>query len=107
MSAKISALRYSVEPGDIPGAIRVLLDDYEQSGDMMIRVLALEHRFPDLTEVLTLARAGHREWVAYVFEPYLPPRGPRRDDAIPRRRRIEGESAGGDCAQAQRKLSGS
>ena len=84
MSAKISALRYSVEPGDIPGAIRVLLDDYEQSGDMIIRVLALEHRFPDLTEVLTLARAGHREWVAYVFEPYLPPRGPRRDDAISR-----------------------
>src|SRR6476469_9066058 len=39
MSAKISELRYSVEPGDVAGAIRVLLDDYEQSGDMIIQVL--------------------------------------------------------------------
>src|SRR6478752_1842610 len=84
MSAKISELRYSVEPGDVAGAIRVLLDDYEQSGDMIIRVLALEHRFPDLTEVLDLGRAGHREWVAHIFEPYLPPRGRPREDAITR-----------------------
>ena len=84
LSEKISGLRYSVVPGDIPGAILVLVDDYEQSGDMIIRVLALEHRFPDLTEVLAVGRAGHREWVAYIFEPYLPRRGHRREDAITR-----------------------
>src|SRR5947207_13117615 len=84
LSEKISGLRYSVVPGDIPGAILVLVDDYEQSGDMIIRVLALEHRFPDLTEVLAVGRAGHRAWVTYIFEPYLPPRGRRREDAITR-----------------------
>jgi AcrR family transcriptional regulator len=84
MTKKISGLRYSVVPGDLPGAIRVLLDDYEQSGDMIIRVLALEHRFPDLTEVLAVGRAGHREWVTHIFEPYLPRRGRQREDAITR-----------------------
>jgi AcrR family transcriptional regulator len=84
LSKEISEVRYSVDPGDIPGAVRVLLDDYEQSGDMIIRVLALEHRFPDLTEVLAKGRAGHRRWVAHIFEPYLPPRGRRREDAVTR-----------------------
>jgi len=84
MSPEINEVRYSVEPGDIPGAIRALLDDYEQSGDTIIRVLALEHRFPELTEVLAEGRAGHREWVANIFEPYLPTRGRRRENAITR-----------------------
>jgi hypothetical protein len=84
MTEEISEVRYSVAPGDIPGAIRVLLDDYEQSGDTIIRALALEHRFPDLTEVLAEGRAGHRDWVAYIFEPYLPSRGRRRENAITR-----------------------
>jgi AcrR family transcriptional regulator len=84
MSEKISGLRYSASPGDIPGAIRVLVDDYEQSGDMIIRVLALEHRFPELTEMLAVGRAGHREWVTYIFEPYLPADRRRREDAITR-----------------------
>jgi AcrR family transcriptional regulator len=84
MSEEVSTVRYSVEPGDIAGAVRVLLDDYERSGDMIIRVLALEHRFPDLTEVLAIGRKGHRGWVADIFEPYLPPGGRRREDAITR-----------------------
>jgi AcrR family transcriptional regulator len=84
MNEEISEVRYAVEPGDIPGAIRVLLDDYERTGDMIIRTLALEHRFPALTEVLAEGRAGHRDWVAHVFEPHLPPRGRRRENAITR-----------------------
>jgi AcrR family transcriptional regulator len=84
MGEKISEVRYSIEPGDIPGAIRVLLEDYEQSGDMIIRVLALEHRFPDLTEVLAQGRAAHRDWVAYIFAPHLPSQRERREDAITR-----------------------
>jgi AcrR family transcriptional regulator len=82
MTDEINRVRYSVEPGDMRGAIRVLLDDYEQSGDMIIRALALEHRFPDLTEVLAEGRAGHREWLEYVFEPHLPPRGRARENAV-------------------------
>jgi AcrR family transcriptional regulator len=84
LNEEISEVRYSVEPGDIPGAIRVLLDDYEETGDMIIRTLAVEHRFPALTEVLAEGRAGHRDWVAHIFEPYLPPRGRQRENAITR-----------------------
>lgn len=84
MNEEISAVRYSAEPGDVSGAVRVLLDDYEKSGDMIIRALALEQRFPELTEVLAEGRAGHRAWVAHIFAPYLPPAGRTREDAITR-----------------------
>lgn len=80
----ISELRFTAEPGDIAAAIRVLLDDYERTGDMVIRALALEHRYPELTEMLTEGRAGHRAWVTHVFGPYLPARGKARTAAVTR-----------------------
>ncbi|MCW3032697.1 MAG: transcriptional regulator, TetR family, partial [Solirubrobacterales bacterium] len=84
MSEEISEVRYSVKAGDTRGVIRVLLDDYERTGDMIIRMLALEHRFPALTDVLAEGRAKHRDWVAHVFDPYLPSRGRRRENAVTR-----------------------
>ena len=57
MSATINELRYSVEPGDLAGAVRVLVTDYESTGDLIIRALALEHRIPELTPVLDEGRA--------------------------------------------------
>ncbi len=84
MSANVNALRYSVEPGDIKGAARVLVTDYESTGDLVIRALALEHRIPELTSVLDQGRAGHREWVATIFEPRLPSAKRERERAITR-----------------------
>jgi AcrR family transcriptional regulator len=52
-------------------AIHCLLEDYELSGDAIIRLLALELRFPFLTDVLQVGRTGHREWVGTAFAPAL------------------------------------
>jgi AcrR family transcriptional regulator len=59
--------RYSVEPGDVAGAIEVLVDDYELTGDSVIRLLALEDRLPVLGPALARGRRGHRAWVETMF----------------------------------------
>ena len=79
-SAEIGAARDTVEPGDLPGAVGALVADYERSGDVVVRVLALEHRLPELEPVLDRGRAAHRRWVTRAFGPHLPPGGRARSD---------------------------
>lgn len=81
-SAEIGSVRDTVEPGDLPGAIGALVADYERSGDVVVRVLALEHRLPELTPVLDAGRAAHREWVGRAFGPRLPRSGREREERI-------------------------
>jgi AcrR family transcriptional regulator len=59
--------RYSPEPGDVRGAVEALVEDYEITGDAVIRLLALEERVPSLAPVLATGRNGHREWVEAMF----------------------------------------
>lgn len=47
--------------------IRSLVADYERTGDVIIRLLALEPRHAVLREHLTHARRRHRDWVARAF----------------------------------------
>jgi AcrR family transcriptional regulator len=84
MSAEVNTLRYSIEPGDTDGALRVLLEDYEETGDMIVRALALEHRFPEMTTLLDEGRAHHRAWVTWAFEPHLPKGAAARKAAVTR-----------------------
>jgi AcrR family transcriptional regulator len=51
------------EPGDVVRAVESLVDDYEVSGDAVIRMLALEERFPAIAAGLERGRASHRDWV--------------------------------------------
>ncbi len=55
----------------LPAIITALLDDYEVSGDAVIRLLAIELRFPVLNDYLNVGRTGHRQWVADAFAPAL------------------------------------
>ena len=64
--------------------MRVLVTDYEGTGDLIIRALALEHRIPELTGVLDEGRAEHRKWVTAIFEPDLPNAKRERERAITR-----------------------
>jgi len=64
---EITSLRYSPEPGDVRGALEVLMDDYEITGDTVIRMLALEERVPTLAPLLARGREGHRRWVETMF----------------------------------------
>jgi AcrR family transcriptional regulator len=67
MSEQIAAQR-DVEPGDVAGAVRALVGDYEVTGDAVIRLLALEGRVPSVAPTLAMGRAYHREWVQRTFK---------------------------------------
>lgn len=78
--------RRSVAPGDVEAAIATLSEDYDATGDMVMRMLAQEERHPAVRNVTDLGRAAHREWLADVFADALGPLSPaeraRRLDAL-------------------------
>jgi AcrR family transcriptional regulator len=57
------ARRHGATAGDLDAAVGALVDDYEITGDVTIRMLAQEGRLSVLEPVLAMGRAGHREWV--------------------------------------------
>jgi AcrR family transcriptional regulator len=63
--------RRATPRGDVDEAIRVLLADYEASGDLVMRALAQEDRYPAIRRVTDFGRAGHRRWLAEVFATQL------------------------------------
>jgi AcrR family transcriptional regulator len=57
--------------GDLAAAVANLCADYEATGDMILRLLAQEARYPALKSRLDVGRAGHRAWVQEIAEPWL------------------------------------
>jgi len=53
--------------GDIGSVVEGIIDDYEATGDAVIRLLALEPRHPALKEVLDFGRSEHRDWSSTAF----------------------------------------
>jgi AcrR family transcriptional regulator len=71
-----------VEPGDLVGAVRQLVDRYETMGDANVRLLELEGRIAPIDHLLAVARDSHRGWIETTFAPFLPVRGSRRDELV-------------------------
>jgi AcrR family transcriptional regulator len=67
VSETIVATRYAPAAGDIHALVEALVDDYETTGDTIVRLLALEEKVPALAPLLVRGRAGHREWVETMF----------------------------------------
>jgi AcrR family transcriptional regulator len=63
----IKAGRYEVEPGDVEGAVAALIDDYERTGDFLLRALAEEGRLAIVRAGLARGRREHQAWVEHVF----------------------------------------
>lgn len=59
--------------GDVRGAVRVLVEHYEQFGERVGRLLAEEHRSPVVAALADAGRDLHRQWCARVFAPSLEP----------------------------------
>src|SRR3954471_18065096 len=57
-------------------ATRAVVRDYEANGDMIIRLLAQEGRYPVLSTLLEIGRRGHRAWVGQAFGAALAARRP-------------------------------
>ena len=62
-SEQVLGRREQAQPGDVPGAIAILVDDYEIDGDATMRLLAVEHRIPSVRETMDSGRRNHRDWV--------------------------------------------
>ena len=79
-AGRVRRQRDEAPVGDVEGAVRVLLDHYEELGDRVLKMLAEEDRVPGLREIADGGRAVHREWCARVFAPALARRrGVERD----------------------------
>lgn len=70
-SERVREERARAPVGDVPAAVRNLVEHYELYGDLVMRMLAEEHRIPLLRGVADQGREIHREWVARTFEPQL------------------------------------
>jgi AcrR family transcriptional regulator len=65
--------RRATSSGDLEQLVRSLVDDYERSGDTIIRLLALEGRHAALHEPMTDGRDRHRNWIVKAFADDLEP----------------------------------
>jgi AcrR family transcriptional regulator len=59
--------RAAAKPDEIEGAVRLLVADYERTGNMIVRGIALEERIPALQPTLDRGREEHRKWVQRTF----------------------------------------
>jgi AcrR family transcriptional regulator len=57
--------------GDLPAAVAVVVDHYEERGDWVVRMLAQEHSDDRVRSVVDMGRGVHRDWVATTFRPQL------------------------------------
>jgi AcrR family transcriptional regulator len=64
--------RAKARPGDLPGAIRVLVGEYERFGDANARWAMSSELLGSLAPLLDEARAGHQEWLIRIFGGMLP-----------------------------------
>ncbi len=69
-SGRVAAQR-EAQPGDLAGVVRVLLEHYEEAGDRILTLLAVEDRNPVARQVTEPGRQNHRAWCEQVFEPAL------------------------------------
>jgi len=83
IASEILAIRHTT-PGDPRRAVRAVIEDYEVSGDLVMRVLAQEERYPALKRITAVGRREHRDWAAVAFAPWLDPL-----PAEPARRRLD------------------
>jgi AcrR family transcriptional regulator len=76
------AARAKAGPGDVKGAVSVLVGEYERIGDANVRWALTAERLGRLAPLLDEARAGHQEWIRRVFGDRLPEPSAERRHAV-------------------------
>lgn len=82
LSQETIAARAKARPGDIAGAVSVLVGEYERIGDASARWAMASERLGSLAPLLDDARAGHQAWLHRIFEGRLPKASAARRRAI-------------------------
>jgi hypothetical protein len=63
--------RVDARVGDIHDVVRVLYENYDDQGEVGLRVIAQEDRIPAIRAYTDLGRRWQRAWVAEVLGPFL------------------------------------
>jgi AcrR family transcriptional regulator len=66
---RVRRQRDEAPAGDLRAAVRVLVDHYEALGERVLRLLAEEHRSPELEAIVGEGRALHVAWCERVLAP--------------------------------------
>jgi AcrR family transcriptional regulator len=74
--------RAKAQPGDVAGALRVLVGEYERIGDANARWAMSSEQLGSLAPRLDDARVGHQAWLERIFAGQLPPSPVARRRAI-------------------------
>jgi AcrR family transcriptional regulator len=70
-STRVRDQRDTAPVGDVPAVVRVLVDHYEDYGDRVLALLALEDRSPAAARVVQQGRLLHRAWCERALAPAL------------------------------------
>lgn len=71
MDVSIRTQRWSTPAQSVADIVTLLIDDYERTGDIIVRTLGQEGRIPEFAAVLDRGRKGHREWIEDMFKGWL------------------------------------
>ena len=72
LGAETHRARSAARPGDVDGAVRALVGEYERFGDANFRWAASSDRLGGLASLMDDARAGHQTWLQEMFGDRLP-----------------------------------
>lgn len=72
LQVQTSAARAAAAPGDVRGAVNLLVDEYERIGEANARWAVASERLGNLASKLDEARAGHQDWLRHIFAEWLP-----------------------------------
>jgi AcrR family transcriptional regulator len=64
-------VRREVAEGDVARAVSAIVEDYEATGDLIVRTLAQEDRYEAVKAMTDVGRCMHRNWIAQAFAPWL------------------------------------
>lgn len=78
---ELITVRREIRHGDVAYSVEVLSKDYEEVGDLVIRLLAQEERHEVIKPFADLGRRGHRDWLESVFADSLKSLTPARKEA--------------------------
>lgn len=81
MTTETITARYDTAPGDVAGAVRALVGEYERMGDANFRWAASEG-LATLAELLREGRRSHQAWLVAMFGDRLPTTPAARRRAI-------------------------
>ena len=69
--AEQGSRRVHARVGDVDDVVRVLYDNYDDQGEIGLRMIGQEDRIPIVRTYTDVGRRWQRAWVAEVLEPFL------------------------------------